>query len=160
MLLDNYQEFIDLVLLHIEKSGVDISEAPMDHIAYQASTDEDYDTQKIELLKISREMKEDIVGGRRVGIFELNTPIAHKGYEIPVVEIVAPKEGHEPESRLYHFELVIKTPLHDFVKQYPKINWNTSAIDRDPYNHLTLEFEDGLAVKFHNRSITDIVNSL
>ena len=70
MLLDNYISFLDLLTGKIRSFGIDVSHLNLDHFGYQASSDQDYDRLKLEFEKIGKLLSEEIVGGRRVGIFE------------------------------------------------------------------------------------------
>lgn len=159
MILNNLSSFLDKLLEEINKVGIDVSNYELDHIAYQASSNEDYDGLRPEFLKMGELLREDLVSGRRVGILKLNEPLDYKNYEISALELIAPKKGQKIKSSLQHAEFVIDESLRSFVDKHPNVNWNTSAIDREPYSHLVVSFED-IVVKFHPRSILDIVASL
>jgi len=75
MVLDNYTKFVEGILNKIKEFGIDVSDLNMDHIGYQASSNEDYDNLKKEFDKIGALVSEKIVGGRRVGIYKLHSPL-------------------------------------------------------------------------------------
>lgn len=157
--LDNFQPFLDKLMQNIADAGIDISALFMDHIAYQASNDDDYDQLKPDFLEMGIEIKEDMVGGRRVGIFELNQPMIYKDRKIPVIELIAPKADQQVKSAYQHAEFVLPESYQRFMEKYPQIKWNTSSIDQEPYSHLKIDFDDGTTAKFHLLSILDIVKS-
>jgi len=56
MILDNYKNFLDLLLQRIQEKGIDISKYNLDHIAYQAESNENYDRLKPQFLEIGKEI--------------------------------------------------------------------------------------------------------
>lgn len=159
MIVDNLETFLNDLLEDIAKIGVDVSSYELDHVAYQASSNEDYDKIRPEFLKMGKLLREDLVNGRRVGILKLSEPLIYHHYTISALELIAPKEGQNVKSSLQHAEFVIDESLESFVSKYPKVDWNISAIDREPYSHLVVSFGD-VVVKFHPKSILNIVASL
>lgn len=157
MVLDNVDNFLEIVLQKIEEKEIDFSNFDLDHIGYQSSSPEDYEKLKSEFLKIGKEVSEAVVGGRRVGIYKLSKPIKYKNYSIPAIELVEPKEGQTHPSALEHIELVIDTDFQTFVNKYPNIEFNTSKIDQPTFPMVTLDLGDNLQVKFHLKPVLDIV---
>lgn len=153
MILSNYKEFVDEVLAKMEALGIDTSELEVDHLGYQASSMEDYETKKQELSEIA-EIRHDVqVGEVRVAILEFKESIPYKSQTISAVEIVSPKEGKTPESSWEHIEIVPPVSLEDFMKKYPDIDWGTSALDRDIFPMLTLQLDETTRVKFPRRPV-------
>jgi len=108
MVVDNYESFIKGLLEKIKQLGIDVSDLDMDHIGYQASSNEDYDRLRTEFDKLGEKISEEIVGGRRVGIYKLNTPLRYQQYTNTAIELVAPKEGQVcpsayPENITYEY---------------------------------------------------------
>ncbi|OGJ22498.1 MAG: hypothetical protein A2804_03000 [Candidatus Pacebacteria bacterium RIFCSPHIGHO2_01_FULL_46_10] len=157
MILANYQVFLDHFFNKLEELGIDVANLELDHIAYQTQSDDDYDQIKPEFKKIGKEMSEAIVGGRRVGIFQLNSPLQYKGRSIPAVELIAPKTGQVCVSALEHGEFVIKEDFESFVKKYPRLAWDTSKVHQPVFPMITLKLDDGVQVKFHYQPVLDIV---
>lgn len=116
MIIDAYKSFLDKLLQNIKDKGIDVSNYDLDHIGYQCSSDEDYDRLKPEFEKNSKSVSENIVGGRRVGIFELNSPLTYGDRKIPAIELVAPKENQKCPSSLEHAEFVIDKDFNSFVE--------------------------------------------
>ena len=92
MVLDNYSQFLDKIMQKIGELGIDVSKLNLDHIGYQAESNEDYDNLKAQFLELGVELPENIVGGRRVAVYELKTPLKYKQYVIPAIELIAPKK--------------------------------------------------------------------
>lgn len=156
-IIDNYQNFLEQTISLIEGKGISISDLEMDHIGYQASSNEDYDNLVPEFNELGEMVSEVIVGGRRVGVFKLNSCLKYKHYSISAIELIAPKDGQECPSALEHVEFVIKEEFTTFMQKYPKINWDTSAIDQKDFPMIKLRLTEYTQVKFHKKNILDIV---
>lgn len=157
MILTNYESFLDKFFSKIQEFGIDVSNLELDHIAYQSSSDADYDKLKPEFDQIGKQMSENIVGGRRVGIYKLNTPIQYKERSIPAIEIIAPKTGQVCASALEHAEFVIKEDFESFMKKYPNLPWDTSKVNQPTFPMITLKLDEGIQVKFHYEPVLEIV---
>lgn len=157
MILHSYQNFLAQILSEIEKRGIDISKYELDHIGYQASSNEDYDTLLPEFKKLGQMLSENSVGGRRVAVFELTEPLSYKNYSIPAIELIAPKEGQNPPSDLEHIEFVIDEKFDDFVKRYPDLPWDMTKVDQPTFPMVTLKLGDTIQVKFHYTPVLEIV---
>lgn len=157
MILDNYKEFLDKLVGDIEARGIDVSNFRLDHFGYQASSNEDYDKLKPEFEKIGKMVSENIVGGRRVGIFEFNNPLEYKGHFIPAVELVAPKEGQICPSALEHAEFVIDTDFDTFIKKYSNLDWDLTAVNQPTFPMVKLKLSNNTQVKFHYKPVLEII---
>lgn len=153
----NYSTFLDSFFEQIHRAGLDISELPLDHIAYQASSSEDYERLLPEFSALGELMSEEIIGERRVAVFKLNEPIQYKEYSIPALELIEPRVGQQCESAFQHAEFVINQPFEAYIQQYPNIKWDTSSMHRDEFSHLKLNFENGLTLKFLLKPILELV---
>jgi predicted metalloenzyme YecM len=157
MILDNYREFLDKLIGDIEAQGIDVSGLELDHFGYQCSSDEDYDKLKPEFEKLGKLVSENVVGGRRVGIYELNSPLEYNGRKIPAVELIAPKAGQVCPSALEHAEFVIKESFEEFMKRYSDVDWLDSEINQPTFPMLKLKLSDLTQVKFHYEPVLEIV---
>ena len=157
MIIDNYRDFLDKLIEDIEEKGIDVSKYNLDHFGYQCSSNEDYDNLKPEFEKIAKLVSENIVGGRRVGIFEFITPLQYKGQLIPAVELVAPKEGQICPSALEHAEFVIDGDFDSFVKKYPNLDWDLTAVNQPTFPMIKLKLSDNTQVKFHYKPVLEVI---
>lgn len=157
MILDNYVSFIEGILKRIEELGIDVTNLNMDHIGYQASSNEDYDNLKEEFDKIGEYVSEKIVGGRRVGIYKLYKPLHFKQYTPVAIEFYAPKIDQKCLSGLEHLEFILKEDFDSFMKKYPNVPWDTSAVNQKDFPQIKLKLSDTTQVKFHYTQVLDIV---
>ncbi len=157
MVLDNYTTFIEGILKKINEFGIDVSDLNMDHIGYQASSNEDYDNLRTDFDKIGDYVSEKIVGGRRVGIYKLKEPLRYKQYVNEAIELVAPKEGQKCSSGLDHVEFVLKETFDSFMKKYPNLSWDTSKTNQPMFPMITLKLSNTTQVKFHYTPVLEIV---
>lgn len=156
MILENYENFIIKILDKLNKLGIDVSGLNMDHIGYQASSNEDYDKLKAEFDAIGERVSEAVVGGRRVGIYKLNKPLIFRQYVNTAIELIAPKAGQVCPSALEHVEFVIDG-FENFMKKYPDIQWDTSAISQPDFPMIKLKLDKDSQVKFHLTPVLEIV---
>ena len=159
MIIDNYKDFLDTLLKNINKYKIDVSKYNLDHIGYQCSSNDDYDNLKSEVNKFANLVSENIVGGRRVGIFKLNSPLKYNEWNIKALEIIAPKEGQVCPSALEHAEFVIDSDFKTFLKIYPRIPFDISKIGQPVFPMITLKLPENTQVKFHLKPVLEIVRS-
>ena len=159
MVLDNYVQFLDSLIKKIEENGIDISNYELDHFGYQASSDEDYDQLKPEFQKIGELLSEEIVGGRRVGIFKFFTPLPYKNYSISAVELVAPKVGQVCPSALEHAEFIIDEDFEPFTQKYPNLPWDKSKMNQPMFPMVNLKLGDYIQAKFHYKHVLEIIKN-
>ncbi len=159
MIIDNYKEFLDTLLDNISKYKIDVSNYKLDHIGYQCSSNGDYDNLKSNVDEFATLVSENIVGGRRVGIFKLDSPLKYKNWDIEAFEIIAPKESQSCPSALEHAEFVIDFDFKTFIKKYPNIPFDTSKIEQPVFPMVTLKLSENTQVKFHLKPILEIVST-
>ena len=155
MKTDTINIFLDRFIEEFSMLGVDVSKYQIDHIAYQASSSEDYDKQMLKFGSDGDLFREAVVGNRRVGIWKLHTPLIYHDYEIEALEVIEPKQDQECESGFNHVEFVINTDLKSFAEKYNQVPWDLEAIDRDIYPKVQLKLSSGMGVKFHVKSVLD-----
>ncbi|MDP2860242.1 MAG: VOC family protein [bacterium] len=157
MVLNDYETFIREILEKLNKLGIDVSDLNMDHIGYQASSDEDYDRLKTEFDKIGEKVAEEIVGGRRVGFYRLHSPLRFRQYTNTAIELFTPKEGQICPSALEHVEFTLKESFESFMRRYPNVPWDTSVIGRPDFPMIKLEVDKNVQVKFHLTPVLEII---
>jgi hypothetical protein len=149
--------FLDEFLKRLGEAGIDISDLEIDHVAYKAETTEEYERLKPEFLNIGKQVHENMVRERKVGIFELNTPIKYKEYLIPAVELIAPRPDEIIKPGWEHAEIVLKNGYEDFMGKYPDLNWDTSVMNSDLFSMIKLKLGDDMQAKFHLMPILQII---
>lgn len=154
------EDFIDTISKKLQELGVDTTEITIDHLGYQADSKVDYDAKTQQLDGIGTKVSENIVGGRRVGIFKLNSPLIYKDQQINVVEVFEPKDRQIVKSAWEHIEFLLSEPLEDFAQKYQDIDWDTSMINRDEFPMLILSLGDGLRAKFPRLGVLDEIKRI
>jgi predicted metalloenzyme YecM len=149
--------FLNSFFEQINHIGLDISDLVLDHIAYQASSPEDYEKIKADFSLLGEKAGEREIGGRRVAVFRLKKPIVYKNYSIHALELIEPKEGQVCNSAFQHAEFVANQPFEAYIDQYPNIQWDISSMSRDEFAHLKLNFSNGLTLKFLKMPILDML---
>lgn len=157
MITDSVNDFLDEFFADIQAVGIDVSSYYLDHVAYQASSNDDYDMVKAEILTYGTLESEEIIGDRRVGIFSLITPLTYKDRVIPVLELIAPKEGQVCLSAFEHGEFVVSESFEAIMNKYPHLSWDTTSALRKEFPHLKLRLSETMQVKFHPQDILEII---
>lgn len=159
MIIDNYAVFIDLIISKLLKLGIDVSGYQLDHFGYQASSDADYDRLKPQFSEVATLMSEELVGGRRVGIYKFLSPLAYKNIFIPAVELIAPKTGQVCPSALEHAEFVITEDFQTFINRFPGLDWDLSKINQPKFPMVNLPLGDNTQAKFHHTPVLEIITN-
>ena len=154
---NQYIDFLNFIFTKLEEIGIDVSNFELDHLAYQASSDQDYDLRKEDFLQFAKLVSEEMVGGRRVGIYEMFEPVIYHDRSISVIELIAPKINQVCPSALEHVEFIVQDSFADFMVKYPNLNWDTSAVDQVDFPMLKLKLNDTVQVKFHYTHILEIL---
>jgi uncharacterized protein len=149
--------FLDTFTAKVATTGIDISGFNLDHVAYQASTSEDYENRKPDFKSICDYQHVAMIGGRQVAVFRLKNPIMYKGYKVIALELIEPTQGQQCKSAWEHAEYVIDTSFQNFISKYPDLDWDTSSIDRKVYSHLKLRLDEITRVKFHLHDILETI---
>jgi len=157
MVIDNYQNFLEQIIKAITGYGINVSNLEMDHIGYQASSNEDYNNLVPQFTEIGEMVSEEIVRGRRVGIFKLNPQLKFEGYAISAIELIAPKDGQNCPSALEHVEFVIDEEFETFMQKYPVVDWDTSSINQKRFPMIKLKLAEHIQVKFHKTNVLEII---
>ncbi|MFC1625215.1 VOC family protein [Patescibacteria group bacterium] len=155
--MDNPINFLKDYFNKLKRLNIDVEGLELDHIAYHASSSEDYDKLKPQFEEICSFFRDNIIGGRRVGVGKLNNPIIYDGRKISAVELVEPKEEEKHESCWEHAEFVTNEPYESILKKYPNLSWETGAMSRPSFSHITATIDDNTKIKFHNKHILDWV---
>ncbi|MFQ5493387.1 MAG: VOC family protein [Candidatus Dojkabacteria bacterium] len=155
MIPSNHNRFIAKVYKLLAGLGIDTDKLSIDHTAYQADSAEDYESQKKHVMESEELISENIVGGRRVGIFGLKSPLSYKGESFSVIEIIEPRAGQEVKSAWEHVEFMVEGTLEEFMAKHPKLQWTKDAIDRNEFPMLILKLTEDIRAKFPRRSVLD-----
>lgn len=151
--LTNSNVFFKFIFSEIRKSGIDISNLPIDHVGISVSSIDKYDKTKKELLGQGKFYGEHIVSGRRIGVFRLTIPLKYKNYKIDALEIIEPKEGENIKDKFEHIEFTINESFEKFADKYPNLTWDKSNINRPDFPRLKIVFDNGLEIKFNHTPI-------
>lgn len=157
-ILNQYKTFLDNFFVVFDRLGVETGSFAIDHVAYQAASTEDYEKLKPLFVKLGSMVSESVVGGRRVGIVKLDSPLKYGKYTISAVELIEPKKGQVCESDWQHVEFVIDVPLQEFANKHSSVDWDLAAIDRDEFPKVQHNFPNGFGVKFHTESVLEEVS--
>lgn len=154
-LVEEIIPFLDRFFKRLKIFKIDIDTMQLDHIAYQASTPDEYNILMPEFLKAGELIREVIIKDRRVAVFKFFRQVNYREYSIEAAELIEPVADTQPESGWEHAEFVLKESFESFITKHPNIPWDTSSMDRLKFAHLKLRLADNMQVKFHLHSILE-----
>lgn len=153
-----------------------------DHLALRFKDIEIVDQIKDELKKENKIISSAVVNGRKILIFKLQEPIKFMDWEIDCIELPYPKENQKYPDGWEHIEFVVPSNSknldefrEDFKRYFSKLNienlikngqYSESFPIKDssskelPNPTISLQKELGLTVKFHPKSIIEIVQAI
>lgn len=150
MITDNFSKFASFVISNVP---FDLSSYQMDHFGYQTSSAQDYELLRNSCSTIGTLVSENIVNGRRVGIFKFLAPFIWENYEIEGFELVEPKPDQVCPSELDHIEFVIPEDFSSFIEKHNNIDWDLIAMNRPEFPKISIKLDDGKSIKFHTKDI-------
>lgn len=178
-LTNSFHQFMTNALRFAEELNLDVSSLVIDHVAIRIKDAAVVDTLREELSNLSIDkspISNEIVNGREILIFKLSTPLKFQRFEIPCVELPYPAQIHEYKCDGWeHLEFVIPSDARteidfekDFYKKFPDFDKTNPAINlykvsmpvvenQPPNPTVVIQKELGLAIKFHPKSIEEIV---
>ena len=150
--------FLTSFLTQVTLSNLDIAGMELDHIAYQADSSEAYDQIKNDFSVMGKLVSEELIGGRRVAIYKLDTPIVYDIYKIHALEVIEPKKDQIVESGYQHAEYVlVNESFESYMNRHDHVDWDTSSLNRKEFSHLKLNFKNGLTLKFCRQPILEAI---
>ncbi len=166
-ILGEFEGFTIRLLDQLEKISlyktVPLSELFIDHICYRVSSYKNYTEMKVNLSRLGYALTETEVNGRPIVCYKLFKPLVIKyqnlSFQIPVIELPAPKPGKVVADGLEHIEIALGYHPLEIKKQFQNIRWNDSGLSKKINPELEIEFLDlKAAVKFHEKSIEEIIS--
>jgi len=155
--MEGYIEFLDKLFEKLNSLNVDVSGLKLDHIAYYASSKQDYDQLLPALSKLGSLEHEAIISNRRIAVAKLFAPISYNQYLIEAVELIEPRPAETHFSGWEHAEFVTDQSYQSLLETYDQLPWETGSMDRANFSHITALLGDNMKVIFHHQSILESV---
>lgn len=130
----------------------------LDHVCYRVEDRERYEVLRKELDANSELLGESMIGGRPIATYRLTPPFLYEAGRIDVLELPAHKPGSFYPEGYEHAEFVVDEELMSFSRRHPELAWDISGASTSANADIRLRFE-GFSVKFHRRSLADVIKS-
>lgn len=153
--VNDYTTLVRRLVNAAEASGIVLSGLPIDHIGYRASSGEDYEAKKRNLMAQSQAYLETKPHGRLNTKCRLKESATVDGFSFDLIEVASPKEGTPFSGVLDHIEFVVPENFIEFVERYTAI-WSGSE-DNGPFNRTVFIATSFGYVKFHERSLDEVI---
>lgn len=142
----------------------------IDHLCYRCGSREEYINVRSQLTQdniIGELVVEGMIGGRPISTIKLAQPFEFEEWSIPAIEVTCPKPGRQHKVGFEHIEVVIGTEddsfldskklLSQYQQQYPHINFDTKAFDKEINADISIDLGADLgSIKFHARPLLDV----
>lgn len=148
--------FLRKLFAAVEADGIATSALVLDHVCYRVETLARYAEWKDHLSKNGRLLGEPLIGGRPIATFKMNEPFMFEGRAIDVIELPAPKNGSPYAEGYEHAEFVVGMDPCVFADRYPSLTWDLSGAKKPLNADVRLSY-DSFSVKFHERSLEDVI---
>ena len=145
--MDDITNFLDELFEVIRQTGIDVSDLKIDHIAYSASSTEEYEALLPKFLQNGQLIKEAIISDRRAAIIKLNSPIIYKNHSITAMEVIEPIKGEKSLNGWEHAEFLVND-YDSILSKYPNLSWNTANKNRPEFSRIKLILTNGMEIKF------------
>jgi uncharacterized protein len=149
-------KFLDKLFIKLADNGLDISSYPIDHLCYRTSSEENYQKSKNYFSEKGKLLIESLVGGRMIATYKLDTPLIYRHFQIPLIEVPAPKAFRINQEGFEHIEVVISESFAEFKRKYPHIRFLTHAEGKEINPDIEIDFGD-CAIKFHHQSLEEVI---
>ena len=140
----------------LREDGVDVSAFELDHVCYRVPDTGRFEALRTMLAQQGTLLGEHVIGGRPIATFKLEEPILFDDRSIAVVELPAPKPGSDYAEGFEHAEFVVDEEPLAFAQRYPELKWDLSGASKPINADVRLNY-DGFSVKFHRRSLADVI---
>tara|TARA_B110001454_G_scaffold219201_1_gene251913 strand:- start:56814 stop:57848 length:1035 start_codon:yes stop_codon:yes gene_type:complete len=152
------EKFLDKVFVKASSQKFSIeSHWDIDHLCFRSESIDEYEAYRDVFSALGELLTEMNVNGRPIATFELHTPIQYKQWLIKLIELPAPKKGKSVTTGFEHFEIVVDRSLEQLAKQYAKLEWDKSGLEKTFNPELELPLGDA-AIKLHNLSLKSVIN--
>jgi predicted metalloenzyme YecM len=156
-LLSKAYEFLEQLFDQLDKLEIDVSKLELDHICFRVASMDEYLSYKDLFSEHGELLIEHAVNGRLIASFKLERAIHFGAVDIKVIELPAPKENSFYATGFEHAEFVVKDNLDDFIANYSQLKWDFSGMNKELNRDARLKFNHGIAVKFHEKSLFDVI---
>lgn len=158
--MPNYQklaeEFLNNLFNEVKQTNLCLRFKEIDHICFRTDSLEDY-------LRVCQDFSdhelliESMVNGRLISTFKLNTPYQYQNFQIPLIEIPAPKVGKIVKRGFEHIELVVEDSFEDLMTKYHDYKLDLSGLGKKINPELEMILNNG-SIKFHHQSLNDVIH--
>jgi predicted metalloenzyme YecM/phosphoglycolate phosphatase-like HAD superfamily hydrolase len=149
--------FTRLLLMELEEFGLSQEFTEIDHLCFRCHTMEVYEATKSQLSTLGILISEAYVNGRPIACYKLFTPLpVSESLQISVIEVPAPKEGHDYENGFEHLEVVTRGNLSELLSRHEQVPFNLSNLHSNTNPEALLSVKSG-TVKFHEVSLEQII---
>ncbi len=156
MNLTSPHDFLEKIVSSLADKHLTINDLFIDHICYRLSSNARYDELKAHLTKVNELLVESKINGRNISVFKLKAPIKFRHWEIPLLELPAPKSGSHYSEGWEHIEVVTNESLESFMKKHSELDFDLKGFTKPLNREVRLKLGK-YSVKFHEQSLEEVI---
>lgn len=149
--------FLQRLFAALAHDGIGTVGLELDHLCYRVADHMAYVRWCAHLSQQGGSLGEHLIGGRPISTFRMQEPFVFQDRSIHVVELPAPKPGSPYPEGWEHAEFVVAEDPQAFAARHPALAWDLSGADKTTNADVRLGY-DGFSVKFHERSLEEIIS--
>lgn len=156
-LIGDYEAFYRLQLGRSRDLGIDVDRHPIGHLAIRTEGVAEYEDLRDRIETHCIANVENAWSGRPISKLLLRTPLqVSDRHAIDLIELIPPPHRPGYALGLEHIGFVVGDEFDSFLDRHRAVI--TTQQDQGPFNHpLLITFDDCTSVKFHRRSLADVV---
>ncbi|MBP8824009.1 MAG: VOC family protein [Flavobacteriales bacterium] len=148
--------FLDLLLDHLDGTGLDLDDLRPDHLCYRTENHQRYHQLRDELGASNTLLGEHLINGRLIATYRMAQAFPSRAGAFHVVELAAPKAGKPYKEGWEHAEFIVTGDLHTFAARHGRIAWDMTGAGKAQGAELRLYF-GGLGVKFRRIPLAEVI---
>ncbi len=185
-LVQTWPQFEASILRLLNRLGLADKQLFCDHVALRVNTIAAADTLKQTFSQHGQIISDNLINGRSILIFELNTPLKLGPFSIPCVELPYPSDTPYPQEGWEHIELVLPSKAltcdslsQELIQLCPslspllqaetctdphlapiKVKFSSPKGDKERLANPTIAFKHkGVCIKLHPHGIKTVIES-
>lgn len=151
------QIFLQALFSDLQTNGIELPPAwEIDHLCYRVDSPKRYLELKSEFADFADLLTESEVKGRPIATFRLQTAIHFRGWQIPLVELPAPKPSKPTPEGFEHIEVVCDLPFSELEKKFGHLHLDRSGLEKPINPELEIVLGER-NLKFHHQSLAEVI---
>jgi predicted metalloenzyme YecM len=151
------QYFLNLLFADLEKAQIQLAlHWSIDHLCFRCDSHAHYLLYQQHFQLLGKLLIESEVGGRLISTYKLHRPVQFRHWQIPLVELPAPKTNQVTELGFEHIEVVCDLSFEQLANMYGHLVLDKKGLNKtlNPDLEIVLGARN---IKFHHQSLEQVI---